>query len=101
MKNDKLPKFLLCKKYDVNTALLNRATGAFDARTSVCSECRCKIFITKASLDLLASDKDVKPICGKCAENFNRIHGKPQFAMTAGHIKEIESALAKIKAGNN
>lgn len=94
-------KFILCMKYDAKISLKNQILGAFEEHTAVCSGCSAKVLITKASLDLLKSDKAIKPLCQDCTAKFHRLHGKPKYAVTIGHLKEIESALQKAKAGNN
>lgn len=102
MEKENMPKFILCVKYDVSVSIKNRALGAFEEHYTNCTTCAERLFITRTSLDLLTADDSVKAICQDCAEKFNRLsRAKPQFALTAGHLKEIESALVKIKAGNN
>lgn len=95
------PKFLMCAKYDIKIVLKNRQLGAFEEHTSQCSGCDAKVLISRASLDLLASDKNLNLICQDCAAKLLAADFKPEFSITAGHLEEMKSALVKINAANN
>lgn len=101
MKNENLPKYLLCAKYDLRIVLKNRRLGAFEEHRANCSDCKTRVLLTKASLELLQADEEIKPLCQDCAGGLNSRLGKPLLAVTPAHLKEIEIMLGKIKAGNN